>query len=130
MDVIADMLTRIRNANMVRHESVQIPSSRVRIAIAKVLRDEGFIKDYKVLKGNTPQRVIKLDLKYTDSKETVLTGLERVSRPGCRVYAGREEIPRVYGGLGITIMSTTHGIMTGKEARRHGVGGEVLCKIW
>jgi len=130
MDVIGDMLTRIRNANMVKHESVQIPASRLRMAIAKVLKDEGYINDYKILKGDTPQKVMKIHLRYIDNKEPVVTGLERVSRPGCRVYAGREEIPRVYGGMGTAIVSTTQGLMTGKEARRRGVGGEVLCKVW
>lgn len=132
MDPVADMLTRIRNANMVRHESVQIPASRVKTAIAKVLKDEGYISDYEILKGDTPQRVIKIHLKYLGGKEKepVLTGLERVSKPGCRVYAGKDEIPRVCGGLGIAIVSTTQGVMTGKEARRRGIGGEVLCTVW
>ncbi|MFP3974893.1 MAG: 30S ribosomal protein S8 [Dehalococcoidia bacterium] len=130
MDIIGDMLTRIRNANMVKHESAQIPASRLRIAIAKVLKDEGYINEYEILKGDTPQKVLKIHLRYIDNKEPVVTGLERVSRPGCRVYAGKEEIPRVYGGLGIAIVSTTQGIMTGKKARRRGVGGEVLCKVW
>lgn len=130
MDIIGDMLTRIRNANMVKHESAQIPASRLRIAIAKVLKDEGYINEYEILKGDTPQKVMKIHLRYIDNKEPVVTGLERVSRPGCRVYAGKEEIPRVYGGLGIAIVSTTQGIMTGKKARRRGVGGEVLCKVW
>ncbi len=130
MDVIGDMLTRIRNANMVRHKSVQIPASRLRTAVAKVLKNEGYINDYEILKGETPQRVMKIYLKYVDNKEAVVSGLERVSRPGCRVYAGKEEVPRVYRGLGIAILSTTQGIMTGQEGRRRGIGGEVLCKVW
>ncbi len=129
-DPIADMLTRIRNANMIGADFVLVPASKIKLAIAKILKDEGFIKDYEVLRGNTPQRVIKIWLKYTEEKEPVLKGLKRVSKPGLRVYAGRREIPRVYGGLGIAILSTNQGIMTGKEAWRRGIGGEVLCYIW
>ena len=129
-DVIADMLTRIRNANMVGAEFALVPASKVRLAIAKVIRDEGFIKDYEVLKDSAPQRVIKIHLKYDETKEPILRGLKRVSKPGLRVYAGKNEIPRVYGGAGIAVMSTTDGIMTGKEAWKKGIGGEVLCYIW
>ena len=129
-DPIADMLTRIRNAIMVRHDSVPIPASKTKISIAQILKDEGFIADYEVLKGDTPQRVIKIHLKYTGKKEPVLTGLKRVSKPGLRVYVGRGEIPRVYDGLGIAILSTPLGVMTGKQAWRKGVGGEVLCYVW
>lgn len=129
-DVIADMLTRIRNANMVGADFALVPSSRVKIDIARVLKDEGFIKDYEILRSNTPQRVIKVHLKYTAEKEPVLKGLKRVSKPGLRVYAGKGEIPRVYGGLGVAILSTTQGIMVGKEAWRKGIGGEVLCYVW
>jgi len=129
-DVIADMLTRIRNANMVGADFALVPSSRVKIDIARVLKDEGFIKDYQILTSNTPQRVIKVHLKYTAEKEPVLKGLKRVSKPGLRVYAGKGEIPRVYGGLGVAILSTTQGIMVGKGAWRKGIGGEVLCYVW
>ena len=129
-DPIADMLTRIRNAIMVRHDSVPIPASKTKISIAQILKDEGFIADYEVLKGDTPQRVIKIHLKYTGKKEPVLTGIKRVSKPGLRVYVGRGEIPRVYDGLGIAILSTPLGVMTGKQAWRKGVGGEVLCYVW
>ncbi|MBT9165531.1 MAG: 30S ribosomal protein S8 [Chloroflexi bacterium] len=129
-DVIADMLTRIRNANMVGADFTLVPSSKIKIAIAKVLKDEGFIRDYGILTSNTPQRVIKVHLKYTAEKEPVLRGLKRVSKPGLRVYAGKGEIPRVYGGLGIAILSTTQGIMVGKEAWRKGIGGEILCYVW
>lgn len=129
-DSIADMLTRIRNAIMVRHDSVLIPASKTKISIAQILKDEGFIADYEVLKGDTPQRVIKIYLKYTGRKEPVLAGLKRVSKPGLRVYVGRGEIPRVYEGLGIAILSTPLGVMTGKQAWRKGVGGEVLCYVW
>lgn len=128
-DPIADMLTRIRNANLVRHEVTLVPASRTKIALARVLKDEGFIQDYEVLR-DSPQRTIKVHLRYTGKKEPVLTGLRRVSKPGLRVYAGREEVPPVYGGLGIAILSTSQGVMTGHQAWRKGVGGEVLCYVW
>ena len=115
---------------MVGADSVLIPSSKIKIAIAKVLKDEGFIGDYEILRSNTPQRVIKVHLKYTAKKEPILKGLKRVSKPGLRVYAKKGEIPRVYGGLGIAILSTAQGIMTGKEAWRKGIGGEILCYVW
>lgn len=129
-DVIADMLTRIRNANMSGADFTLIPSSKIKIDIARVLKDEGFIRDYEILRSNTPQRVIKIHLKYTAEKEPVLKGLKRVSKPGLRVYAAKREIPRVYGGLGVAVLSTTQGIMVGKEAWRRGIGGEVLCYVW
>ncbi len=129
-DPIADMLTRIRNANMVGHDFVVIPASKTKLAIAKILEDEGFIESFEVLKGNTPQRVLKIKLKYTGKREPVLKGLKRVSKPGCRVYAGQGEIPRIFGGLGVVIMSTSQGIMTGKQAWRRGIGGEILCYVW
>ncbi len=130
-DVIADMLTRIRNANMVGADFARVPSSRVKIAIAKILKDEGFIKDYEILKGDTlSQRFIRIDLKYTSDKEPILKGLKRVSKPGLRVYAGKGDVPRIYGGLGIAILTTPQGIVTGKQAWRMGVGGEVLCYVW
>ena len=122
------MLTRIRNAIMARHDSVLIPASKMKMAIARILKDEGFISDYAVLKGS-PQRMIKIVLKYTDG-QPVVVGLERVSKPGLRVYAGRGEIPRVYGGLGITILSTSKGVMTGQESWRKNLGGELLCCVW
>jgi small subunit ribosomal protein S8 len=129
-DPIADMLTRIRNAIMARHDSVLIPASKTKISIAEILKEEGFITDYEVLKGDTPQRVIKMQLKYTAKKEPVLSGLKRVSKPGLRVYVSKGEIPRIYEGLGVTILSTPLGVMTGKQAWRKGVGGEILCYIW
>ena len=129
-DPIADMLTRIRNAANARHEFVQVPASRIKISIAKVLKEEGFIKDYEVLRGNTPQRVIKIHLRYTGKKQSVLNGLQRVSKSGLRVYCQKGEIPRVYGGLGIAILSTSLGVMTGQQAWRKSVGGEVLCHVW
>ena len=128
-DPIADMLTRIRNAILARHDFVLVPSSRIKLAIARTLREEGFINDYEVLRGK-PQRIIKIYLKYGDKKEPVLTGLKRVSKPGLRVYVQRTEIPRVYGGLGIAILSTPKGVMTGQQAWRQKVGGELLCHIW
>ena len=128
-DPIADMLTRIRNAIMVRHDSVLVPTSRMKLSIARILREEGFIHDYEVLRGK-PNRVIKVYLKYGDNHQPVLSGLERVSKPGLRVYVQRKEIPRVYGGLGIAILSTPKGVMTGQKAWRLGVGGELLCYIW
>ena len=129
-DPIADMLTRIRNAIVSRHEFVLVPASRTKISIAKVLKEEGFIKDYEVLKGNTPQRVIKVHLSYGGKKQPVLTGLQRVSKPGLRVYCQKGEIPRIYGGLGIAIISTSQGVMTGQQAWKKGLGGEGLCYVW
>ena len=128
-DPIADMLTRIRNAIMVRHDFVLIPSSRMKLSIARILREEGFINEYEVLKGKS-HRVIKIYLKYGDKNQPVFSGLERVSKPGLRVYVQQKEIPRVYGGLGIAIISTPKGVMTGQQAWRQGVGGELLCYVW
>lgn len=127
-DPIADMLTRIRNAIMVRRDTVLIPASRMKLAITKILKDEGFISDYEVLRDK-PHRTIKIYLKYGDQNQPVLTGLERVSKPGLRVYVDQKEIPRVAGGLGIAIISTSKGVMTGQEAWRQGIGGELLCYV-
>ena len=129
-DPIADMLTRIRNAVAARHESVLVPASRVKISIAKVLKEEGFIKDYEVLKGNTPQRVIKIHLNYDEKKRSTLNGMQRVSKPSLRIYCQKGEIPRVYGGLGVAILSTSKGVLTGQQAWKKGLGGEVLCYVW
>ena len=128
-DPIADMLTRIRNAIMASHDSVLIPSSKMKLSIAKILKAEGFISDYEVLKGK-PHRVIRIHLKYDDKNQPILSGLERVSKPGLRVYTGQKEIPRIHGGLGITIVSTSKGVMTGQQAWRQGIGGELLCYVW
>jgi small subunit ribosomal protein S8 len=128
IDPIADMLTRIRNAIMASHESVLVPPSKIKLSIVKILKEEGFIDRYEVLKGK-PQTMIKIYLKYTDEQPAIL-GLERVSKPGLRVYAEGHEIPRVYGGLGIAIISTSKGIMTGKAAWRQHLGGEILCYVW
>ncbi len=127
-DPIADMLTRIRNAVLARHEFTLVPSSRMKLSIAKILREEGFIRDYEVLKGQQ-QRVIKIYLKYAE-KEPVICGLKRVSKPGLRIYVQRKEIPRVYGGTGIAIISTPKGVMIGQQAWRQGLGGEMLCYVW
>ena len=128
-DPIADMLTRIRNANAMRYKEVEVPSSKVKVEIAKILKEEGFINDYKIKKNNV-QDIIALSLKYGDNKERVITGLKRISKPGLRVYAKSEEIPRVLNGLGIAIVSTSKGIMTGKDAKASNLGGEVLAYIW
>ena len=127
-DPIADLLTRVRNAAMARHDSVNIPASKMKIAVAKILKDEGFISDFSIVKGET-QRMIKITLKYID-KQPAFIGLERVSKPGLRVYSGKKEIPRVYGGLGIAVISTSKGLMTGQEAWKKNIGGEVLCYVW
>jgi len=128
-DPIADMLTRIRNAVMVGHDSVQMPVSKTKMAIAKVLKEDGFITDFEVLKGKT-NKILKIKLKYSGKNQPVLARLERVSKPGLRVYVERTEIPRVAGGLGIAILSTSKGVMTGQQAWRKGTGGELLCYVW
>ncbi|MFC1981776.1 30S ribosomal protein S8 [Chloroflexota bacterium] len=128
-DPIADMLTRIRNAIMARHDSTLIPASRMKFSIAKILKEEGFINDYEVTKGKL-ERVIKIHLRYYDGHQPAIYGLERVSKPGLRVYAQQKEIPRVYNGLGIAILSTSNGVKTGQEAWRMGIGGELLCYVW
>ena len=128
-DPIADMLTRIRNAIMARHDSVLIPASRMKLGIARIIKDEGFINDYEVLRGK-PHRAIKIYLKYDDKNQPVLSGLERISKPGLRMHVQRKEIPRVYGGLGIAILSTSKGVMTGQQAWRQRIGGELLCYVW
>ena len=128
-DPIADMLTRIRNAIMARHDSVLIPTSRMKLSIANILKEEGFINDYEVLRGK-PHRVVKIYLKYGDKNQPILSGLERVSKPGLRVHVQQKEIPRVYGGLGVAILSTSKGVMTGQQAWRQRIGGELLCYVW
>lgn len=127
-DTIADMLTRIRNANQMRYEEVTVPASNIKKEIARILKEEGFIKDYKVVSDDA-QGTIVLTLKY-NKKERVITGLKRISKPGLRVYAKNDEIPKVLNGLGIAIISTSKGIMTDKEARKENIGGEVLAYIW
>ena len=128
-DPIADMLTRIRNALKARHPKVDVPASRMKTEIARILKEEGYIINFKVAEEG-PRKVIKIYLKYQPNNQPVISHLERVSRPGCRVYVGRDEIQRVLGGLGVNILTTPRGLMTGRDARHAGVGGEVLCQIW
>ena len=128
-DPIADMLTRIRNANQMRYKEVEVPASKMKLEIARILKEEGFIVDFKVKKNNV-QNIIVLTLKYGEKKERVITGLKRISKPGLRVYAKKEEIPTVLNGLGIAIISTSKGLMVDREARKANLGGEVLAYIW
>ena len=128
-DTIADMLTRIRNANSMRYNEVNVPASNLKISLAKILKEEGFIEDYKIENDNV-QGTIVITLKYGQNKERVITGLKRISKPGLRVYAKAGEVPKVLNGLGIAIISTSKGVMTDKEARKENLGGEVLCYIW
>ena len=128
-DPIADMLTRLRNANNVYHESVEIPGSKIKTAIAEVLKEEGFIKDY-AFNEDDKQGVISVSLKYGPSREKVISGIKRISKPGLRQYVKHDEIPRVLGGLGIAIISTSKGIMSDKQARKAGLGGEVVSYVW
>ncbi|HHX95603.1 MAG TPA: 30S ribosomal protein S8 [Clostridia bacterium] len=128
-DPIADYLTRIRNANMVYKGTVEIPSSKLKKSMSEILKREGYIKDYEFIEDGK-QGIIRLYLKYGPGKERTITDLKRISKPGLRVYARKDEIPRVLGGLGIAIISTSKGILTDKEARREGVGGEVICYVW
>ena len=129
-DPISDMLTRIRNAVSVRHDSVMVPASNVKTSIAKILREEGFIENYEIVPNKSPQGVIKITLHYRGKDEPAISGLKRVSKPGLRVYVGKGEIPRYYGGLGVSILSTSKGIMTGKQAWREETGGELVCYVW
>jgi small subunit ribosomal protein S8 len=128
-DPIADMLTRIRNAVQARHDSVEMPCSNIKVAIAKVLTDEGFVKGYQVLEDR-PFKMLRVDLQYTGKREPVLTGIRRISKPGLRVYTKATNIPRVYGGLGLAVVSTPKGVMSGQQARRLKLGGEVICHVW
>jgi len=128
-DPIADMLTRIRNAAMGRKKDVRIPSSRMKVEIAKILKDEGYVRNFKVIDDNL-QGFLSITLKYTDDNQSVITGLKRVSKPGCRIYCKADSVPKVLDGLGIAIVSTSSGIVTGKKCMEQGVGGEVLCQIW
>jgi small subunit ribosomal protein S8 len=128
-DPIADMLTRVRNALQARHPKVDVPSSKVKVEIARILKEEGYILNYKLVEEG-PARIIRIYLKYTPANSPVISHIERVSRPGCRIYVGKTDVPRVLGGLGINILTTSRGVMTGLEARKTGVGGEVLCQVW
>jgi small subunit ribosomal protein S8 len=133
-DPIADMLTRIRNAVQSRHTRVDVPASKLKLEIARILEAEGYIAGFKLIDNPTspasPQKVVRLSLKYGPRGERVISGLERVSRPGRRVYFGRESVPTVLGGLGTAILTTSQGVMTGRDASKAGVGGEVLCNVW
>src|SRR5690554_4806316 len=128
-DPIADMLTRIRNASSVKHESVDIPRSKLKEEMARILKDEEFIREYKVLEDDK-QGTLRVYLKYDSNKGQVLKGLKRISKPGLRVYANKDEVPKVLGGLGVAILSTSQGIMTDRLARKEGIGGEVICYVW
>lgn len=128
-DPIADMLTRIRNANQMRYTEVEVPASKIKVEIAKILKDEGFIRDYKIDKKDVQDNIV-LGLKYGENKERVITGLKRISKPGLRVYAKAEEVPSVLNGLGIAIISTSKGLMTDRDARKASLGGEVIAYIW
>ena len=129
-DPIADMLTRIRNASSSKHKTVDIPSSSMKLAIAKILYEEGYIKSFEEIKEENNQGVIRITLKYTEKGKKVIDGLKRISKPGLRVYASKEELPKVLNGLGIALISTSKGIKTDKEARQEGLGGEVLAYVW
>jgi small subunit ribosomal protein S8 len=128
-DPIADMLTRVRNALQARHAKVDVPASRLKGDIAKILKDEGYIANYKLTEDG-PKKSIRIYLKYTPTNDPAISAIERVSRPGCRVYVGSKEVPKVLGGLGINILTTPQGVMTGLSARKAGVGGELLCRVW
>jgi len=128
-DPVADMLTRIRNGVRARLPKVDVPSSKLKVEIARILKSEGYVANYKVNEDDK-QGVLRVYLKYGPGMERVITDLQRVSRPGCRIYCAKDEIPRVYGGLGINILSTSRGLMTGRNAAREGVGGEILCNVW
>ena len=128
-DHIADMLTRIRNANTAGHDTVEIPASKMKKSIAQILKDEGFINDFEVIEDGK-QGIIKVTMKYAANKEKVISGIKKISKPGLKVYAKAEDVPRVLGGLGIAILSTSKGVISDKEARKLGIGGEVICYVW
>lgn len=128
-DPLADMLSRIRNAGRAGHDKVDIPASRMKIALARIFKEEGFIKNYKVIKDNR-QGILRVYLRYDDEQKPLIQRIERVSRPGLRVYVGHEDLPRVQGGLGVAVISTSKGVITDRQARKLKVGGEVLCQIW
>ena len=128
-DPIADMLTRVRNAINARHPKVDVPASKLKTEIARILKEEGYIANYKLVEEGA-KKGIRIYLKYAPDNSPVITEIQRVSRPGCRSYAGKKDIPRVQGGLGVTILTTPRGVMTGRNARREGVGGEILCNVW
>ena len=129
-DPIADLLTRIRNAAKAKHPRVDVPASKPKVELARILKEEGYISTYKLVEESKTKKMLRVFLKYTPDKRSVITDLRRVSRPGCRVYVGKSEIKPVFGGMGINILTTPRGLMTGRAARKNGVGGEVLCEIW
>jgi small subunit ribosomal protein S8 len=129
-DPVADMLTRIRNANKALHDHVQMPNSRLKIEIARILKEEGYVRDYHVEKTDLPYDLLVIELKYGRKRERVLTGLKRISKPGRRVYAGKDRLPRVLGGMGTAILSTSRGVITSRTAEAEGIGGEVICFVW
>lgn len=128
-DPIADFLIRIKNGQKARFDKVDIPASKMKLSLARLLKDEGYIKNYKQIRDDK-QGILRVQLKYGDNREAAITGLKRVSKPGCRMYVGHDEIPKVLNGLGINILSTSRGIMTDRQARKDGVGGELLCSVW
>lgn len=129
-DPIADMLTRIRNASRAKHARVDLPSSQLKVEIARILKDEGYLASYKVVDDSKVKKTLRVYLRYTSDRRSVISNLKRVSRPGCRRYVGKTEIRPVVGGMGISILSTPRGLMTGQSARKEGVGGELLCEVW
>ena len=129
-DPVADMLTRIRNANKALHETVEMPCSKLKEQIARILKEEGYVRDYRVEQDERPYKVLVVELKYGRGRERVLTGLKRISKPGRRIYAGKDRLPRVLGGMGTAILSTSRGVITSRTAEREGVGGEVICFVW
>jgi small subunit ribosomal protein S8 len=129
-DPVADMLTRIRNANKALHDSVEMPNSKLKEEIARILKEEGYVRDYRVEQGEQPYKLLVIDLKYGRGRERVLTGVKRISKPGRRIYAGKDRLPRVLGGMGTAILSTSRGVITSRTAEREGIGGEVICFVW
>ena len=129
-DPVADMLTRIRNANKALHDRTEMPSSKLKEEIARILKEEGYVREYRVEQDARPYKVLVIELKYGRSRERVLTGLKRISKPGRRIYAGKDRLPRVLGGMGTAILSTSRGVITSRTAEREGVGGEVICFVW
>ena len=128
-DPISDMLTRVRNALLARHPKVDVPSSKLKVELARVFKEEGYILNFKLVEEG-PFKTIRLYLTYTATNEPVISKIERISKPGCRIYSGSKEIPKVLGGLGVNVLTTSRGVMTGADARKAGLGGEVLCRIW
>ncbi len=129
-DPVADMLTRIRNANKALHDRVEMPNSKLKEEIARILKEEGYVRDYRVEERELPYRVLVIELKYGRSRERVLNGLKRISKPGRRIYAGKDRLPRVLGGMGTAILSTSRGVITSRTAEKEGIGGEVICFVW